>query len=329
MPLYLSEVAPVEIRGKVIAFNNAMICVAQLFSVILAFLLAPNWRVMLGLAGVPSTLQFIGMFFLPESPRWLGKTGNEVRSRGIMYKIYKPEHLESAVEQLNKEVDLLREETKLGECARLYSLYSVYGKCLLIGCGVQAFQQLVGINTAMYYGPDILITAGLTIPGFTDEKAALLLNIPLAFVNAVGTLIACLYIDKFGRRYLMLRTLPISCFGWLITALGMYLNGYTSAEATGSYMAFTGIIVFLCSFSLGMSATPWTVNTEIYPLHVIGTANSLSTTTNWTTNFIVATLFLIFLETPLGAVLSFLALAAFAALCWLFVYGLLPETANR
>lgn len=181
----------------------------------------------------------------------------------------------------------------------------------------------------MYYGPDILITAGLTIPGFTDDKAALLLNIPLAAVNSVGTLLACLYIDKFGRRYLMLRMLPVSFIGWMITATGMYLNGYTDAVSTGSYLAFTGIIIFLFSFSLGMSATPWTVNAEIYPLHVIGTANSLSTTTNWTTNFIVATLFLIFLETPLGSVLSFLALAFFAALAWVFIYFLLPETANR
>lgn len=71
----MSEVAPVEIRGKLIAINTVLITGGQLFSVILVFIIRPNWRLMLGLAGVPSTLQFIGMFFLPESPRWLGKTG--------------------------------------------------------------------------------------------------------------------------------------------------------------------------------------------------------------------------------------------------------------
>lgn len=181
----------------------------------------------------------------------------------------------------------------------------------------------------MYYGPDILITAGLTIKGMNADESALLLNIPLASVNAIGSMIACLYIDQLGRRYLMLRTLPISCLGWLITATGMYLNGYTDAQDVGSYMAFGGIIVFLASFSVGMSAQPWTVNAEIYPLHVIGTANSLSTTTNWVTNFVVSSLFLIFLETPLGSVLSFIALAIFAASAWLFIYLLLPETAHR
>ena len=181
----------------------------------------------------------------------------------------------------------------------------------------------------MYYGPDILITAGITIPGMGTDESALLLNIPLAFVNAVGTLISCVYIDRAGRRFLMLRTLPISCLGWLITALGMYLHNYTNAIDSGSYIAFGGIIIFLISFSIGMSSTPWTVNAEIYPLHVIGTANSLSTTTNWTSNFIVATVFLIFLQTPLGSVLSFIALAGFAVLAWVFIYNLLPETCNR
>ena len=181
----------------------------------------------------------------------------------------------------------------------------------------------------MYYGPDILITAGLSIPGMDQDESALLLNIPLASVNAIGTLISCIYIDKAGRRYLMLRTLPFSVIGWLITALGMYMNGYTDAKTTGSYVAFVGIILFLFSFSIGMSSTPWTVNAEIYPLHVIGTANSLSTTTNWLTNFVVATVFLIFLSTPLGSVLSFIVLAIFAVLAWVFIYFLLPETANR
>ena len=181
----------------------------------------------------------------------------------------------------------------------------------------------------MYYGPDILITAGLSIPGMDQDESALLLNIPLASVNAIGTLISCIYIDKAGRRYLMLRTLPFSVIGWLITALGMYMNGYSDAKTTGSYVAFVGIILFLFSFSIGMSSTPWTVNAEIYPLHVIGTANSLSTTTNWLTNFVVATVFLIFLSTPLGSVLSFIVLAIFAVLAWVFIYFLLPETANR
>lgn len=88
VPVYLSEVAPIEIRGKLVAFNTFMITFGQLFSVILVFLIKPNWRLMLGLAGVPSTIQFIGMLFMPESPRWLGKIGKDDITRGIMHRIY-------------------------------------------------------------------------------------------------------------------------------------------------------------------------------------------------------------------------------------------------
>ena len=75
VPLYLSEVAPVEIRGKLVAFNIATITIAQLMASTLAYLIRPDWRIMLGLAGVPSLIQMVGMFFMPESPRWLGKVG--------------------------------------------------------------------------------------------------------------------------------------------------------------------------------------------------------------------------------------------------------------
>ena len=96
MPLYLSEVAPVEIRGKLVAFNVAMITMAQLMASCLAFAIRPHWRWMLGLAGVPSMVQFIGMLFMPESPRWLGKVGRSEDQHKVMQLIYKPEYLEGA-----------------------------------------------------------------------------------------------------------------------------------------------------------------------------------------------------------------------------------------
>ena len=77
VPLYLAEVAPVELRGKLVALNTALITGGQVFSVVLVFIIKPDWRLMLGLDGVPSTLQFIGMLFMPESPRWLGKIGKD------------------------------------------------------------------------------------------------------------------------------------------------------------------------------------------------------------------------------------------------------------
>ena len=91
---------------------------------------------MVGLAGAPSLLQLIGMFFMPESPRWLGKVGKSEDQRKVMSLIYKQNYLDSADKQLSKEVEALREETKLSECERLRSLCTVYARCLVIGCGI-------------------------------------------------------------------------------------------------------------------------------------------------------------------------------------------------
>jgi MFS family permease len=163
----------------------------------------------------------------------------------------------------------------------------------------------------------------------SPEKAAILLNIPLATANAFGTFLSCLLIDKFGRRYLMLRSLPPICLTLLITAAGMLVEAMYPKSFIGTDVAFAGLVMFVISFGIGFSSTPWCVNAEIYPLHVIGTAASLATFTNWMVNFVVATAFPLALKTEIGSYLSFVFLAVMAALAWVFVYFLLPETANK
>ena len=92
IPLYIAEVAPDEIRGKLVSFNIAVVTFGQFLSAVTAYFLIPDWRWMLGIAAVPSIIQFIGMFFLPESPRWLGKQGRDKKQQNVIKMIYKPEH---------------------------------------------------------------------------------------------------------------------------------------------------------------------------------------------------------------------------------------------
>jgi len=118
-----------------------------------------------------------------------------------------------------------------------------------------------------------------------------------------------------------------------MVSIGMYLVYYTDVnESTGQFLAFGGIIFYLLVFSIGMSSPPWTVNSEIYPLHLIGSGTSLSTFTNWISNFVVATVFLEFLdndENNAGKVYAFVILGIFGIFAWVFVYYLVPETANK
>jgi len=117
------------------------------------------------------------------------------------------------------------------------------------------------------------------------------MNIPLAFFNATGTTLAIFFIESLGRRYIILRSTPLIALCWIITAIGISFTGAEqsdSAKNTGGLIASIGVSLFLLFFSFGMSSTPWAINSEIFPLHVIGTAIALAATTNWVANAFVA-----------------------------------------
>ena len=185
----------------------------------------------------------------------------------------------------------------------------------------------------MYYGPEIIIDSGTTIDGIDDrEQLGILLNIPLAATNAIGTIIAAFVVDDMGRRYIILRTLPGVFVSLLLVALSMYLAIYQTNPDTKNaahYLFFISIILYLIFFAIGFSSTPWAINTEIYPIHLVGTGVALGAASNWLSNFIVASVFLTAMETDAGKVYTFIVLAGFSVLAFIFVYCLVPETANQ
>jgi SP family myo-inositol transporter-like MFS transporter 13 len=182
----------------------------------------------------------------------------------------------------------------------------------------------------MYYGPNIILSTGISVDGIDQKRLSVMLNIPLAAVNAIGTTVAVFVIDNLGRRSVMLRTLPGVLASLLIVSLAEYLSNFFESgsrpDVAGNYLAMVGLVLYLGFFSIGMSSTVWSVNTEIYPIHLVGTASSLATATNWFSNFLVSTFFLIILKTNSGKVLAFLILGGFTIAGWFFIYYLLPET---
>ena len=157
-----------------------------------------------------------------------------------------------------------------------------------------------------------------------------MLNIPLAFVNALGSGISILFIDKLGRRYIILRTLPGVFVSCLLISLSMYLSKYQTggAQTFGNILNLVALVLYLAFFSIGFSSTVWAVNSEIYPIHLIGTATSLSTATNWLSNFAVSVSFLSIMHSDAGKVIAFLILAVFTLIAIFFVWWFLPETNN-
>lgn len=184
----------------------------------------------------------------------------------------------------------------------------------------------------MYYGTEIILDSGVELEGYEREQTAIILEIPLAGTLFIGTLIQLFFIDNLGRRSIILWTLPFVFLSLLLIALSMYLNLFIEDEDTRNashVVFFVGIFSYLLAFALGFSGTIWTINAEIYPIHLAGTAAALATATNWLSNFVVSSVFLSSMETKEGKVYTFVVLACFALAAWIFVFFLLPETAGK
>jgi sugar porter (SP) family MFS transporter len=193
VPLYLSEIAPTEIRGAISSLNQLMITVGILSAYIVNAILASSgaWRWMLGLAVVPALVLLIGMYRMPETPRWLVSRHREDEAREVLRRGRTEEETENEIQDI-KEVER-EEEGGLKEL-----MASWVRPALIVAIGLAAFQQFVGINTIIYYAPTTF-----TKVGFTNEQAIYGEAI-IGAINVVMTLVAIWLIDRVGRKPLLL-----------------------------------------------------------------------------------------------------------------------------
>ncbi|CAA0829441.1 Inositol transporter 4 [Striga hermonthica] len=214
-PLYISEASPHRIRGALVSTNGLLITGGQFLSYLinLAFThVNGTWRWMLGIAGLPALVQFILMLSLPESPRWLYRNGKEDEARSILEKIYPAEEVEVEVQSLHESVEQEKREgaNETGFFGQFGSAWKndVVRRALYAGITVQVAQQFVGINTVMYYSPTIMQFAG-----FASNKTAMALSLVTSGLNALGTVVSMCFVDRYGRRRLMIISMIgiISC----------------------------------------------------------------------------------------------------------------------
>ncbi|KAK1556632.1 hypothetical protein Q3G72_009162 [Acer saccharum] len=215
-PLYISETSPAKIRGALVSTNAFLITGGQFVSYLinLIFTKVPGtWRWMLGVAGLPALLQFVLMFYLPESPRWLYRKGREKEAELILRKIFPGHEVDAEIRDLKESVESEIREEGSSEKINLSKLLKTktVRRGLVAGVGLQIFQQFVGINTVMYYSPTIIQLAG-----FASNQTALLLSLVIAGLNAFGSIISVYFVDRSGRKKLLI----ISLCG-VIASLGL------------------------------------------------------------------------------------------------------------
>jgi len=317
-PMYIAEASPARIRGTFVSLFQLAVTVGILLAYIAAALLAPSaaWRWMLGLAAFPGLLLAVGMFFMPESPRWLVKQGRRVDARAVLTQIDPHGNPDAALAQL--EHDLAAE----GQGTWADLLRRTLRPALIVGIGLAVFQQVTGINAVIYYAPQIFQAAG-----FTSDLTSLAATTGIGTINVLATFIAIWLVDRAGRRPLLIA--GVLGMVTTLTVLGLAFRDAGSGTA-GSLGLITAVCLaaYIVFFAFSLGPIVWLMISEIYPLRNRAQAVAVSTAANWGANFLVSLTFPI-LTNRLGSSHTFFIYAALGVVTLIFVIARVPETKGK
>ncbi|XVE73209.1 hypothetical protein DITRI_Ditri11bG0098800 [Diplodiscus trichospermus] len=314
VPVFIAEIAPKNLRGALTTINQLMICSGVSVAFIIGTVL--TWRTLALTGLIPCAILLFGLFFIPESPRWLAKIGRE-------------KEFEAALQDLRgKDADISKEAADIRDYietlerlpkAKMLDLFQRrYLRSVIIGVGLMVFQQFGGINGICFYVSNIFESAGFS---------ATIGTIIYAIIQVVITALNTTVIDKAGRKPLLLVSstgLVIAC---ILSGISFYLKDHNLALNTVPILAVTGILIYIGSFSAGMGAVPWVVMSEIFPINIKGAAGSLATLVNWFGAWAVSYTFNFLMSWSSYG--TFILYAAINALGILFVVTVVPETKGK
>jgi len=316
-PVYISEVAPPDIRGRLVTFFQLAVTIGIVVAYLvgLAFDASEGWRWMLGLGALPAFALLVGMLRMPQSPRWLVMAGRDFEARAVLSRLRAgdPEAIDQEIVEIRDEV-----AAKPGTWRDLGR--PVVKAALVVGIGLAILQQVTGINTVIYYAPTIV-----QFTGVDSSAAAILASVAVGIVNVGMTLVAIRLLDRAGRRPLLLVGSTVMGIALVALALVFAIGAGGSA---GSVVAIASLMLYVGAFAVSLGPIFWLLNAEIYPLEVRSKAAAAGTMTNWLFNFIVSLTFLSLIDV-LGRSGAFLFYAAMCALTFIFCLRLVPETKGK
>ena len=326
-PLYAAEMAPKRLRGRFVSTYQLAITVGIFLAYLAddALTSSDRWRLMFGLAVIPGVALVIGFLVMPESARWLLKMGRRDEAQASLVKV---DGLEVADAELATIAADLAAEAKEGEASWGEVFSPTLRRALWVGVGLAILQQVTGINAIIYYANEIFAEAGFT----TAEQQAKATLYAVGAVNVLATLIAVAWVDRFGRRPLLLSGLVGMCVslaavGASFAALENQPEAATSTTV-GGIVTVIALVVFIASFAFSMGPIVWTLISEIYPNRVRGRAISVATAVNWLSAFLVAQFFLSVVD-AIGEATTFFLFSLLCVVSFAFVWRLVPETKGR
>ncbi|MCD2423269.1 sugar porter family MFS transporter [Niabella pedocola] len=327
VPLYISEIAPAKIRGRLVTFYQFALTLGILIAYLSNAALvnsaagrpltgsghwtdvlfgAEVWRAMLGLGAIPAILFLLGLFLVPESPRWLIQQGRTEEGRAIISAISPGDEVRADPQAQGAGAE--------GSYRELFA--PRWRKALLLGILLPLFSQFSGINAIIYYGPSILSNAGVSLSN------SLLSQVIFGFANMIFTLVAMWKVDSAGRR-------PLYLWGTAGATIALFLTGLCFATgATATVWLLICVMAFLACFAFSIGPLKFVVAAEIFPGKIRGRAMAISIMVMWIADTIVGQLTPILLK-AVGTGGTFWIFAVFGIIAFITVYRLLPETKGK
>lgn len=313
-PMYISEISPADKRGSLVSLNQLAIVIGILVAFFSNYLLVSagqnNWRWMLAVMGLPAFLFFITLLFIPESPRWLIQKKRNKEAFGILERI-------NGTVSANEEVKAIEESIINEQKGEIKDLVTKEIRPLIfIGIVVAIFSQITGINSIMYYAPMIFAKTGIGV------NSALMQTIAVGGVNLIFTFVAIKYIDRFGRKPLLIAGTSGMAVSLMVLAVAFYLQEF------GSFLILIFILIYIASFAASLGPVTWVFVAEIYPNRLRSEAMSVAVVFLWIAVFIVSLSFPYMLNI-LGGGTVFLV---FGLMCMIYLGFLLtkvPETKGK
>ncbi|RLD95643.1 MAG: MFS transporter [Bacteroidetes bacterium] len=312
-PMYISEISPANRRGRLVAMFQFNVVFGIVIAYISNYFIAgtgPNsWRWMLGVEVIPAILFLVLVLKIPRSPRWLILKRNLVDEARAILELINPDNVDETIKNIEQSKHVTNKDQHLFK-SRIYRLP------IVLAVLIAFFNQVSGINAIIYYAPRIFEMTGL------GERSALLSTAGIGIVNFIFTLLAMRFIDKFGRRTLML----IGSIGLIIT-LGLVSRAFYT-ESFGGMAVPVFLFIYIAFFAFSQGAVIWVFISEVFPNEVRAGGQALGSSTHWFMAALIAFSFPTISE-KLGGGTTFLIFAIMMVLQLLFVLRLMPETKGK
>ncbi|KAG8649694.1 sugar transporter ESL1 [Manihot esculenta] len=313
VPVYVAEIAPKNLRGRFTSANQMLTSCGFALSYSIGNII--SWRTLAIIGAIPCSLQLVGLFFIPESPRWLAKCGRKDFEASL--RRLRGKNADVSVEAVDIiEITETFQQNSEGSVLELFQRRYVYS--IIVGVGLMFLQQLGGDSGMVYYSSTIFSEADFsTVFGTTA----------LALILLIAAMVSLSLMDIYGRRTLLMVSSTGTCLFLCVVGLSFLLKEHGYLKEITPYMAFAGLLGYLAAFAIGMSGIPWVIMSEIFPVSVKASAGSLVALTNWSCSWLISYTFNFMLVwSPAGTFFFFAGVCCFTIL---FIWKLVPETKGR